>query len=64
MTDTVIYDITVYGDGEFIDEFVSTGDPPPDFSPENWVAGYKRYFPQIAKCYGTISIKYKMREMK
>lgn len=57
MTDAVIYDIDVFSDGLFIDEFVLAGAPPPDFDEAKWIEGYKRHFPHIAANYPNITIK-------
>jgi len=59
-----IYDIDVFGDGEWIDEFVMCGDPPENFDPEKWVAMYKRHFPHIAMPFREITIKYAQRDMR
>lgn len=64
MTDAAIYDIDVYSDDKFIDEFVCAGAPPPDFDETKWIEGYKRHFPHIAANYPNITIKVKMRERK
>lgn len=62
MTDnSALYDLSVYGDGEKIDEFIVAGDPPDQFDPIKWIEAYKRYFPMIATNYKTITIKYVTR---
>lgn len=57
MSNDAIYDIDVFSDGLFIDEFVLATGSSPDFDKDKWIEGYKRHFPQIAAHYPNITIK-------
>lgn len=59
MTDAVIYDIELFGDGEPIDKFVCAAEP--NFNSNNWLQGYKRHYPSIAIRYKELAVKYSVR---
>jgi hypothetical protein len=62
MSNAVIYDIDVFSDGLFIDQFMEASNPQPEFDDAKWIETYKRHFPRIAARYPNITIKVTKRE--